>query len=59
MRDIKGSTSEEIRMIRAIQRSGGALDNCWIGNQTLSDIDAKLGADCWPGSKSKERTTKK
>ena len=48
MRDIKGSTSEEIRMIRAIQRSVGALDNGWIGNQTLSDIAAKLGADCFP-----------
>ena len=48
MRDIKGSTSEEIRMIRAIQRAVGALDNGWIGNQTLSDIAAKLGADCWP-----------
>ena len=48
MRDIKGSTSEEVRMIKAIQRSVGALDNGWIGNQTLSDIAAKLGADCWP-----------
>ena len=47
MRDIKGSTSEEIRMIRAIQRSVGALDEGRIGNQTLSDIAAKLGADCW------------
>ena len=35
-------------MIRAIQRSVGALDNGWIGNQTLSDIAAKLGAGCWP-----------
>ncbi len=48
MRDIKGSTSEEIRMIKAIQRSVGALENGWIGNQTLSDIAAKLGADCFP-----------
>lgn len=48
MRDIKGSTSEEVRMIKAIQRSVGALDNGWIGNQTLSNIAAKLGADCWP-----------
>ena len=48
MRDIKGSTREEIRMITAIQRSVGALDNGWIGNQTLSDIAAKLGADCFP-----------
>ena len=48
MRDVKGATSEEVRMIKAIQRSVGALDNGWIGNQTLSDIAAKLGADCWP-----------
>ena len=48
MKDVKGSTSEEVRMIRAIQRSVGALDNGWIGNQTLSDIAAKLGADCFP-----------
>lgn len=48
MRDIKGSTSEEIRMIKVIQRSVGALDNGYIGNQTLSNIAAKLGADCWP-----------
>lgn len=48
MRDIKGSTSDEIRMIKAIQRSVGALENGWIGNQTLSDIAAKLSADCWP-----------
>ena len=26
----------------------GARDNGWIGNQTLSDIAAKLGADCFP-----------
>lgn len=48
MRDIKGSTSEEVRMIKAIQCSVGALDNGWIGNQTLSDIAARLGADCFP-----------
>ena len=48
MRDVKGVTSEEIRMIKAIQRSVGALENGWIGNQTLSDIAAKLGADCFP-----------
>ena len=48
MRDVKGSTSEEVRMIRAIQRSVRALDNGWIGNQTLSEIAAKLGANCFP-----------
>lgn len=44
MKDVVGSTSEEVRMIKAIQRSVGALENGWIGNQTLSDIAAKLGA---------------
>lgn len=48
MKDVKGATSEEIRMIKAIQRSVGALDNGWIGNQTLSDIAARLGANCFP-----------
>ena len=48
MKDVVGSTSEEVRMIKAIQRSVGALENGWIGNQTLSDLAAKLGADCWP-----------
>ena len=48
MKDVVGSTSDEVRMIKAIQRSVGALDNGWIGNQTLSDIAVKLGADCWP-----------
>lgn len=48
MKDVVGSTSEEVRMIKAIQRSVGALDNGWIGNQTLSDIAAKLGANCFP-----------
>ena len=48
MKDVVGFTSEEIRMIKAIQRSVGALENGWIGNQTLSDIAAKLGAGCFP-----------
>ncbi len=48
MKDVVGSSSEEVRMIKAIQRSVGALDNGYVGNQTLSDIAAKLGADCWP-----------
>ena len=48
MKDVVGSTSEEVRMIKAIQRSVGALDNGWIGNQTLSDIAARLDANCFP-----------
>jgi len=35
-------------MIKAIQRSVGALDNGYIGNQTMSEIAAKLEADCFP-----------
>ena len=48
MKDVVGSTLEEVRMIKAIQRSVGALENGWIGNQTLSDIAARLGANCFP-----------
>ena len=48
MKDVVGSTWEEVRMIKAIQRSVGALENGWIGNQTLSDIAARLGANCFP-----------
>jgi hypothetical protein len=48
MKDVVGSTLEEVRMIKAIQRSVGALENGWIGNQTMSDIAARLGADCFP-----------
>ena len=48
MKDVVGSTSEEVRMIKAIQRSVGALDNGYVGNQTMSEIAAKLGANCFP-----------
>ena len=48
MKDVVGSASEEVRMIKAIQRSVGALDNGYVGNQTMSEIAAKLGANCWP-----------
>ena len=48
MKDIVGGTSEEKRMIKAIQRSVGALDNGYVGAQTMSEIAAKLGADCFP-----------
>lgn len=48
MREVTGSTSEEKRMIKAVQRKLGALDNGVIGNQTMSDIAAAVGADCFP-----------
>lgn len=35
-------------MIKAIQRSVGALDNGIIGCQTLSDLAIKLKCDCFP-----------
>lgn len=48
MRDVVGSTSEEKRMIKAVQRAIGALDNGYIGNQTMSEIAARVGAECFP-----------
>ena len=48
MKDVVVSTSEEVRMIKAIQRSVGALDNGYVGNQTMSEIAVALGADCFP-----------
>lgn len=48
MRDVVGATSEEVRMIKAVQRAVGALDNGYIGNQTMSDIAASVGARCFP-----------
>lgn len=48
MRDVVGATTEEKRMIKAVQRAVGALDNGYIGAQTMSDIAAQVGADCWP-----------
>ena len=48
MKDFKGETTNEDKMIRATQRAIGALDNGWVGAQTMSDIAIKVGADCWP-----------
>ena len=48
MRDVVGSTKEEIRLIKSIQRKVGALDNGYIGCQTLSDIAIDLGVNCFP-----------
>ena len=48
MNDVRGSTKEEVKLIKAIQKATGAYDNGYIGNQTLSDIDIELEADCFP-----------
>lgn len=48
MNEITGATSDEKRMIKAIQTATGALANGVIGNQTMSDIAIKLDAKCFP-----------
>ena len=48
MQEITGSTAEEKRLIKAIQRAIGALDNGVIGTDTMTSIAARVGADCWP-----------
>lgn len=48
MNDVKYSTAEEKRLITAIQRAVGALDNGYIGTQTLSDIANTVGAAAFP-----------
>ena len=48
MNDIKYSTENEKQLICALQREVDALENGWIGNQTLVDLAVKLGVDCWP-----------
>lgn len=48
MKEITGATSDEKRMIKAIQTATGALANGVIGNQTMSDIAIKLNAKCFP-----------
>lgn len=48
MREVVGSTSEEKRLITAIQQKIGAYANGVIGCQTLSDIAIAVDASCWP-----------
>lgn len=49
MKDVVYSTSNEKKLIQAIQRAVGAYDNGIIGTQTLSDAAIALKADgCWP-----------
>ena len=48
MREITGSTKEEVKMLKSIQQAMGILDNAIVGNDTISSIAIKLGADCFP-----------
>lgn len=45
---VKGSTTSETAMIKAVQSAIGAIADGEIGTQTMSDIAVKLGADCFP-----------
>ena len=48
MKDFRGETNSEDRMIRAMQKAIGAQDNGWVGAQTMSDLAVAVSADCWP-----------
>ena len=48
MNDVKYSTTEEKRLICAIQKSLGALANGYIGTDTLCAIAGALNAECFP-----------
>ena len=48
MNEIVGSTAEEKRLIKAIQRAMGILDNGVIGTDTMTSIGIKVGADAFP-----------
>lgn len=48
MKDFKGETSNEDKLIRAMQKAVGAQANGWVGAQTMSDLAVAVNADCWP-----------
>jgi hypothetical protein len=48
MNNIRGSTTSETNMIKAIQKAVGAAQDGIIGTGTMTDLAAKIGAQCWP-----------
>ncbi len=48
MNTIKGSSGSETKLIKAIQKAVGANQDGLIGAQTMVDIAAAQGANCWP-----------
>ena len=48
MKNVSGATTNEKKMIKAIQSAVGAVQDGSIGTQTMSDIACRLGADCFP-----------
>ena len=48
MNSVKGSTTSETKLIKAVQSAVGAKVDGLIGAQTMSDIAVEVGASCWP-----------
>lgn len=48
MRCVSGTTASEARMVKAIQKAVGVVQDNSIGPSTITSIAAKLGAECWP-----------
>jgi len=48
MNNVKGSTANEIKLIKGIQKAVGAIQDGIIGEQTISDIACILKADAFP-----------
>ena len=48
MTSVRGSTTSETKMIKAIQRGVGAAEDGMIGGETMAAVAAKVGADCFP-----------
>lgn len=48
MKTVTGATSNEKKMIRAIQTAVGAISDGQIGAQTMSDLARMVDAECFP-----------
>ena len=48
MNSVKGSTTSETKMIKAVQSALNSKVDGLIGAQTMSDIAVEDGASCWP-----------
>lgn len=48
MKDFKGETKEEQRLIVNTQRANGSFDNGWVGIQTFSDLAISTGTGGFP-----------
>lgn len=48
MNNIQGSTASETKLIKAVQKAVGAVQDGIIGTGTMSDLAVAVNADCWP-----------